>query len=370
MLTASRVATAHACEGSQALEQRDEKHPGQDEGVARHSEWEDAIKAGKPPDVLVERWLGYTWRAEVAFAIDLDTGKAWEIGEGIGRGYGELGPRCVAGTADAVGRGPNGELVIVDKKSFDPGVARAAVNAQLNTLALMACRAYGLDECEVAISHELRPLDVASLDFANLIQYETELGALVDRTAEAKTRVRDGLALTLSPGSHCRWCSAFAACPVQSSLAIDVNSGAAAMRFEALMPLRDDQSAARAYDFLKRVKMLSARLSTALYARAAERPFMVSGGRMFGKRTKLGSTKLDSDIAYNVVREKFGQEVADASVERKASQAGIKRGLEFVVGKGTAKALNDDVMKEIKARGGSNREESEVVEEYDAPPSP
>ncbi len=360
MITASRVATAHACEGSQALEQRDEQHPGQDEGVERHKEWEDGIKAGKPPEVLTERWPGYTWRAEVAFAIDLDTGKAWEIGEGIERGYGELGPRCVAGTADAVGRGPNGELALPDRKSFDPNVARAAHNAQLHTLAVMACRTYGLDECEVAIVHELRPLDVAALDLADLAQFEIELGALVDNAARARDRVRDGLALTLTPGSHCRWCAAFAACPVQSSLAVDVNSGAAAMRFEAMMPLDNDANAARAYEFLKRVKMLTARLTSALYARAGERPIPLGDGKWFGKQSKLGATKIDPDIAY-------GQEIADAAIERKASQAGIKRGLEFVVGKGTSKGLADAALKEIKARGGTSREQTDKIEEYDAP---
>ncbi len=65
-----------------------------------------------------------------------------------------------------------------------------------------------------------------------------------------------------------------------------------------------------------------------------------------------------------MIREQHGQEIADAAVERKASQAGIKRGLEFV--NGGSSALKT-VMDEIKKRGGAKREEGEAIEEYDAP---
>ena len=62
----------------------------------------------------------------------------------------------------------------------------------------------------------------------------------------------------LSAGYWCRWCPAFSACPVQSSLALDIRTGAADMRVAEMMPLDDDNNAAKAYEFLKRVKMLTA----------------------------------------------------------------------------------------------------------------
>ncbi len=363
-ISASKVEVAWKCEGSLALPQRDETHPGQDDGVKRHDERDQAIKAGNPPEVLTTRWPGYTWRAEVALAFDVATGKGWEIGQGIGRRYGDLGPFAIPGTADVIGRGPAGELVVLDWKSFDPNVSRAAVNAQLHTLALAATRAYGVDSCEVAISHEVRPLDVAELDFANLEMFHVELRALVERSATARQRVRDGLKLTLTTGDHCRWCGAFNDCDAQKLLALEVSNGAAAMRFELLMPLEDDDTARRAYEFFERVKMLTARLRSALYARGAERPIPLGDGRWFGKNPKLGATKIDADVAYNVIREKHGQEVADAAIERKASQAGIKRGLEFAGAKGKVAELQRDVMAEIKKRGGTRREETEAIEEF------
>lgn len=363
MITASKIDLAHKCEGAFALEQLDDRNEYQGPGNERHKDWEDGIAAGTPPSVLAERWPGYTWRAEVAFSIDLSSGKGAEIGAGIARAYGDLGVFAVAGTADAVGRGPAGQLVIVDQKSFDPNVARAAVNGQLNTLALAATRAYGVESAEVAIVHQTRALDVAELDFIQLAQFETELRGVLERSAAARAKVRDGLALDLRPGSHCRWCAAFAACPAQATLALDIRSGDAEMRI-AEMSLDDDETASRAYAFLQRVKMLTARLSSMIYARAATAPIPLGDGRWFGKHATMGKTKIDADIAYEVVRGLHGQGAADAAVSRSASQASIERALEIVGDKGKVAALKRAVMAEIKTRGGVKREPGETIEEF------
>ncbi len=202
----------------------------------------------------------------------------------------------------------------------------------------------------------------------NVEMFAIEAKSIMDAAERSRHEHENNRMPELAAGYWCRWCHAFSACPLQRSLAIDVYSGAAAMRFEALMPLADDAAAAKAYEFLKRVKMLSARLSTALYARASERPIPLGDGKWFGKQSKLGTTKIDADIAYKVIRDLHGQEIADAAIERKATQAGIKRGLEYVVGKGPAKGLQDAAMKEIKARGGTSREPTDKIEEYEGEP--
>jgi len=362
MITASKIELAHKCEGAFALPQREEKHAGQDEGVERHVEWEDAINAGTPPAVLVEHWPGYTWRAEVAFAFDVSTGEGWEIGAGIGRGYGDLGPFCVAGTADAVGRGPNGELVIPDRKSFDPNVSKAAANGQLATLALAASRAYGVEEVEVAIFHEARRPDITTLDFINLQTFHIELRGLLEKAAAARGKVRDGLGLTLTPGSHCRYCAAFAACPTQQALALDVRSGAADMRVAA-MSIDSDEDAAKAYEFLKRAKMLTARLSTMLYARAAQSPIPLGDGMWFGKVAGMSNEKLDGDTVYAVLKEKYNQGVADTAVVRSATKSRLKEALTFA-GVESIAAAERDVLAEVRKRGGAKREATEKIEEF------
>lgn len=362
MITASKIELAHKCEGAFALPQREENHAGQAEGNERHKEWEDAINAGNPPVVLVEHWPGYTWRAEVAFAFDVSTGEGWEIGAGIGRGYGDLGPFCVAGTADAVGRGPNGELVIPDRKSFDPNVSRAAVNGQLATLALAASRAYDVDEVEVAIFHEARRPDITTHDLISLRSFHVGLRELLEKAAAARAKVRDGLELTLTPGSHCRYCSAFHDCSAQQSLALDVRSGEADMRV-ATMSIESDEDAARAYEFWKRLKMLSARLSTVLHARGAQQAFPVGDGKFFGKYTSLGNEELDGDKVYEVVKEMHGQGVADTAVIRSATKTRLKEALAFAKVKSMA-AAEKAVLEEVRKRGGAKREEKESIKEF------
>jgi signal transduction histidine kinase len=91
-----------------------------------------------------------------------------------------------------------------------------------------------------------------------------------------------------------------------------------------MMPFADDGDAAAAYDLLGRIKQLTARLSAALYARAKERPIPLGDGRMFGEVTNQGNREIDGDKAYQAVREKYGQAVADKAVTREATQKGIE----------------------------------------------
>ncbi len=358
MITASKIGLAHACPGAFALPHLEEKHAGQDEGNERHEERETLINEGGIPEGLADRWPDYTWRAEVAFAIDVATGIGREIGSGLERNYQTLGPFEIAGTADTVGRGPCDELVIVDWKSFDPSVPRAAVNAQLHTLALAAGRAYGREDVEVAIHHEVRALDVASLDAMDLEAFHVELRGILDQVTSARTRARAGEPLTFSPGSHCRYCPAFHACPVQRDLTTMVKTGVAEVRAEFLMPLATDEGANEAYEFARRIRLLLKRLDSAIYARAAERPIPLSNGNMLGRIEKRGNEKLDGDIVYQIVKEQHGADVADAAVVRSATKTRLKDAVKTA-------AAERAVLDEVRKRGGSKREMRMVVEEYE-----
>ncbi len=350
MLTASKVALAHACTAAFVLPQRREVHTGQVEGNERHLDLEASIDTGEIPQTIERRWPGFTWRAEIAFVVDLATDAGREVGQGISRAYGDLGPFEIAGTADLVGRGPNGELVIVDRKSHDPNVPRAAVNAQLHTLGLAACRAYGIDTAQIAIWHELRPLDVSAIDALDLDVFTNELKRVLGDVAKARVKYRLGV-LNPKPGSHCRWCDAFHDCPEQKALAVDADI-ALPMRIEASIPFHDDHEAADAWDLLARIDMLAKRIRSALYARAGERPIPLNDGNVLGTVEKMGNTAINAEIAYDVIKERFGVATANDAVTRKVSQAGIERALEKINSSG----LKKDVMKQIGDRGGCKRE--------------
>lgn len=364
MITASKAALAFACPAAFALPQTAEKHAGQDEGNETHAELEQSINDGAIPDVLVERWPDFIWRSEVAFALDLATGEARELGAGIGRAYGDPGPFVICGTADIVGRGPCDELVIVDRKSYSPHVPRAAINAQLHTLALAAARAYKMDAAEVAIWHEVRPLDVAKLDTFDLDGFAVDLRGILAKVADARRMVREGLDLHLSPGQHCRYCEAFHSCPAQRQLQTEVKSGAIEPRIEMMLPLGNDEVARDAYELRARLRILLKRLDSALFARANERPIPLGNGRMFGPHERKGRESLSGDITYEVLRTLHGQHVADAAVERHATKAKLKEALSFVAPKGGLAALERKALEAIRARGGATAEAKVVVEEY------
>jgi hypothetical protein len=359
-LSASKVALGLACPGAFVLPHLEEKHDGQDEGNELHEEYEDAIDAGEIPDALVERWPGYTWRSEVAFAVDLSDGSGREIGSKIARAYKRLLPSEVPGTVDALGEPPTPDLpvVVVDFKSYDPRVPYAAVNPQLHTLALAVCRTRGVDECEVAIHHEMRPLDVAALNWTHLEAIHGQLRGLFVGFAAARRQLREGT-LKLTTGSHCRYCPAFmgpdgVACPEQRRLQDELTGGLVEQRVEALIPFNDDDEANIAYELLPQIQMLAKRLRTALFARAAERPIPLRNGKMFGydeENAKRPNKKLDGDITYDVLRKMHGQEFADAATKRVATQSSIEDAIKAAGMKPIA-AKKKAILDVVDARNG------------------
>lgn len=382
MITASKISLAAKCLGAFTLPGISEVHGGQTDGVEAHADHEEAIESGNVPEILTERWPGYSWRAEVSYAVDVSTGVGRVLGVGLHRAYDTpgglvafgippLAPFEVSGTADAEGRGPKGELVIVDWKSFDPLVARAAKNAQLHTLALAATRAYGLDECEVAISHKLRPFDVAPLGPIDFDVFEMELRRIFEAVAKARSDARDGRPATLVPGQHCRYCPAFigpqgVACPAQQKLALDMGSEDTAMSLEKRIPFENDEDAAQAFDLLSRIKMLTARLTSALYARAGERPIPLADGRVLGPVQKLGNERLDGDEVFRVVRDQIGIGVADLAVSRVASKVKLREALKGAARRGSVAELERKILDEVRKRGGAKREMKTVIEVHDA----
>ncbi len=379
MITASKIELAMKCQGAFALPGIIEIHAGQEEGNELHEEHEEAIESGNIPEILRERWPNYLWRAEVSFAIDVSTGKGRVLGVGLDRAYDRagalaalgiapLGPFEVSGTADVVGRGPRGELVIADWKSFDPNVSRAAKNAQLHTLALAATRAFELDECQVALSHMLRPFDVADIGPIDLDVFETELRKVFESVAKAKGIVRNGGMVPLTPGTHCRYCPALigpqgVACPAQKDLAAEMTKADTVMAIESRIPFESDADAADAFDLWQRLKLLTNRVGAALHARAGEREFVLNDGRVFGPREKQGNLKLDGEKVWQLLNKQYGPRIADQSVRRVATQKHLEEALKMT-GKPVA-PQKKKVIDELKARGGATQTTKTVVEVYE-----
>lgn len=365
-LSASKLELALRCVGAFTLPWRDERNSYSDAGNERHAVDEDAINRGDVPVDLAERWPNHTWRSEVAFAYDCSTGEARELGQGIKRDYARfnLTPFEVVGTVDAIGQ-LGSHIVVHDKKSFDD-VTRAKDNPQLRFNALAASRALKATRVEVSLSHELRPLDVAELDAFDLDETAQMVRQLQIDVAKAQQDARDGKPVPFDTGRQCRWCSAFASCPKQSDLVQLVRrEDAALQKLEpSELPVLSSENAADVYRLWKQIGMLHKRVGESLYSFASRETVFLGDGRAFGKVVKQGNEKIDGDVAYRVVGETYGQEVADAAVVRSTTKTRLKEALSKVAGKGQLAAVERSVLAAIRAAGGSERAEREVIEEH------
>lgn len=355
--SASSTARLFACPTSALLPQQDYTTQYAVEGREYHAEQEAAADLGGElhPDVDALIRDGDELITELAFAYDVATDTARELGRIPRREY-NVTETEIPGTPDLIIRG-NGRIIIVDHKGHE-AVDPADQNTQAATYALMVARAWGYDEAEVAIVYRAtyRRPSHATLKALDLAAHAERLVMLRKDIEEARVTPQ----MFLNDGPWCKYCPAFlSGCPRQESLARRVSAGA----FDTVS-FQDDDEAARAFDLLGRLKQLTARVSAALYARAAERPIPLPDGRVFGQVKKLGARSLDGDAAYQLLREKYGQEVADRAVTREATQKGIEDALKEAGVKGAA-AAKRSVVDELEAAGKVTRKERTVVEVYE-----
>jgi len=362
-LSASGAPRALACPSSLVYPQHryDTKHAAA--GTDRHADSEIAIDMGDEADVLPARVLEMledddVKDTECAFAFDCATGTARELGYGRDS-YKNLSPFEIPGCLDLIVKNKR-RIIVVDKKGFER-VGPAESNEQTLTYALMVARTYGYDEVTVVIYYELGGVDVATVSALDLDAHAERLKALMVDVARAHVEPTK----FLSAGRWCRYCPAFLSCPKQHALTLELGSGDAAMQIESRIPFDDDDDAAKAFDLLQRIKMLTARIQAGLYARAGERPIPLLNGNMLGPVAKQGNEKLDGDIVYAVIRDQHGQGIADAAVERKATKKRIADALKFAGSKGEIAKLERVVLEEVRARGGSKREARTAIEEYE-----
>lgn len=105
------------------------------------------------------------------------------------------------------------------------------------------------------------------------------------------------------------------------------------------------------------------RIRSAIFGYASEIDVPLGDGRVLGRRMKLGATTLDGDVVYETVREKYGQEVADAAVSREATQVKLEAMLKAQGVKPRAPAMRE-LLAEVAKRGGSKREPKETTDEH------
>jgi hypothetical protein len=365
VISASQLLRVINCPGSESLSHASLRSEWADSGTKKHAELEEAINAGEVPEELAE-FIPDGAKAEVKLAYDVASGEGRVIGYGSDRDYGELGPFEIPGGADSLL--DDGERVhVIDAKSGWMDVPRPRDNPQLMFLGLAAARAFGRDEAKLTVLYVRegqKPFRVVdTVDVLDLDAFASKLRGIHRRVAEQVARIRDGRMPDVTEGQWCRYCPAAHACPAKTALVRRMVSGDEASELEMMIPL-DDATARLAYERLGHAKNLLKRIERVLYARAAEQPIPLGEGRYFGKRRKMGNESLVGDVVYRVMRERYGQAVADQAVTREATKKALKEALGKVVGKGQVANEERAVLDMVRSNGGSKREEKEAVEEY------
>lgn len=353
--SASSVERLLACPGSAHLPQHDYSNQWADQGDDRHEDAEIAALLGGVEDLpwqvrkLIEP--GDVLATECAMAYDCSDDTARALGHISWRDYRDLRPFEIPMTIDLIIYGER-RIVVVDYKGYKT-VTTAVENKQLATGALAVARASGRDEITVAIVYlgaSWRPADVAVLSVFDLDTHSAVLRGMMTSSDRS-----------LHTGPWCEYCHAFTSCPEQKQLALQAGGGEIAVRVESMIPFSDDGDAAEAYDLYQRIRIVATRLRSALYARAAERPIPLGGGRFFGRVDKQGNEKLDGDVVWHAVRTLYPG-VENQAVIRTATKTRLEEAL-----KGRRGAMRK-VLELVRECGGATRNPGTAIEEYEAGP--
>lgn len=304
---------------------------------------------------------------EVMLVYDTETDTAREVGRGSDRAYGDLTPTEIPGTADFLGL--DGDAVFVaDLKSLWGDVTPPDKNPQLAFLALAAARLYGKDRAVVQILRRgsdgtVYP-ETATLDVLDLDAFAARLRTMLVRVAEQKARAERGIVPDVREGSHCRYCPATLACPAKTALVKRMATGEEWQEILAMTPLTAEM-ASRALDRLKPAKQMLATVEKTLKACAAAHPIPRPGGKVWGPRRVPGNEVIDGGVAYRVVEDLYGREVAERCVTHKASKAAIERALrdELPEGEKLAPEMRK-VLARIRDENGADKPETTKYEEY------
>lgn len=384
MITASGLNRAKRCIASIALPQQDSPSEQAEQGRAvarflqRVTEVGAEVALAEVPSAYVDVCAGFdleamptNMAAEVAWAYNVRTGEALELGRGIERDYHGamllLRPAAaldewIFGTLDVFGVSDDA-VFAGDHKSFTEEEP-ARTHLQVCSGAMALAKVHGKLEAVVAI---LRPYgnrrdDYASLDAFDLEDVEFTLSGIYHEF----TATRAGaLPIEPKPGSHCRYCKAAAACPVAGLAVKQVQAQALEKRpaFDWQAPVTRE-TAADWYKGLAAIKEWVNQRERAIYAMAREAPIPLGEGKVLGEREKPGTERIDPVVGYRVLLQHFGERIANDACERVFTKSGLEKALVAHGIKGRTK-LEKAAYEDIRAAGGSKRTSKKVIEEYE-----
>ena len=272
--------------------------------------------------------------AEYAFAYDPRTGVARLLGENIGRDYAGRGLRVgeeIPCSLDLILDGADWlderELAVVDFKTGQLTAHPAKSNWQV-ILGCLCVRSVFAPEA-ASITGKLGYVDEdggwawdrVRFPRAQLDAFQHELAATWSDWALTATGEQD---LLLTPGNRCTHCDRQGACPAMAkevrALATVDDAWVTSMAARIL----GNDEAAVFYEKLGKMDAIVDKLKALWRQRVAQGPVRLPDGeevRMIEKR----ETRIDGKRALAVLREAYGEEIAEAACKTTVSQAALKQ---------------------------------------------
>jgi hypothetical protein len=306
--------------------------------------------------------------AEVAFAFDLDTGEARELGRGLDRDYTGRKPTEIVGTIDRFGFIGDAGLYVGDYKgrahnrppSEDPQFLAAALAAS------RIHRDREWVEIEVLyIMDEIVAVKRERVSTMILDMFEQEL---LQRRARAE---QNRLAIQADPldvpeaevAEHCSFCDRIRYCPAQGMLARAVLAEGSE-EIQAIVKVGvtyiDEVSAPRLHAMIQRAEKVLEILKSARSSYARSHPFRLPDGRWYGVPPNAQTRELlDGREIQKALEEIVGPEAAKVAINVSSTFEGItsaaRARLKEIHGlkapRGALGALDEQIQGELMNRG-------------------
>lgn len=269
---------------------------------------------------------GVRFRTEVALAYDVETDTGVELGENLGREYGELPDSTMPGATDFFAIDGEAGYVVDVKTGQD--VSPPEVNGQLLSLAVAAARAFGLSFVHVALAYhsgqtgEWRFLHVfyTSIDIDNAAD---KMRAAYVRRLQARAAVAGATVPEVHPGDHCRWCPAALSCPDKVALVRNLPTELMALDKANNSGLLTYEQLGAAWPEVQRWKQAIERIEDGIKEVARDNPLPLPNGKRL-VMVEQAREYIAADAASAVLAEHYGADVAARATKASASKESIR----------------------------------------------
>lgn len=352
---------------------------GRDEALAAvPDEWRPTCEAIDLTGLDVQLQLA----AEVAFAYNVETGKVRELGRGAGRKYDDVTEDELPTTLDVVGvrylptirRG----LLADYKAGWQTRRLRVHTLPQMDVGALVMMRAFDLDVVDRHLIH-------VAEDTAPWVQRDTverwEMDLFEDKVRtvwRAAKELRAELRTNLMPrdfntGAWCEMCPAREWCPAQTAMLrslLNRDFFDGAMRTDRL----EDEDIAALWDSLREAKSALKMLTGRILGLASSRTISLgktSDGeeRWLGMMVTESNDVLDGEIAYDVLEEMLGPDVATEATTVTATKKDVDAAIKGAVPRGKGASTMREFLKRMHAANGITNHTKSKVTEWKATPA-